>query len=112
VFVAPRTDLLFANLAELKEPYVAGAAAIRETGCRQIGTSLDSRDPEYALWYLLGAPSDSLRIESVRPLESLEPLRDPEFEPCAVFCTNCGDRQLFGELPLQASFDHIRVYSQ
>jgi hypothetical protein len=112
VFVAPRTDLLFANLAELKEPYVAGAAAIRETGCRQIGTSLDSRDPEYALWYLLGAPSDLLRIESVRPLESLEPLRDPEFEPCAVFCTNCGDRQEFNGLELLATHEHVRVFGK
>lgn len=112
VFQVSRSDLLFANPYELREPYVLAADKVLEADCRMVGLSLDSRDPEYTLWWLLGAPSSEIDIQAVRPLSSLEHLRDITFDPCAVICTNCGDRQVFDGLPLLAAFDHIRVYQQ
>ena len=112
VFEATRRELLFANVPELRQPYTLAAQAVLASGCHEVGTSLDSRDPEYALWWLLGAPARQIEIQSVRPLPSLEHVRDPAFRPCAVFCTNCGDRQVFDGLPLDGSFGHVRVYSE
>jgi hypothetical protein len=112
VFQVSRSDLLFSNPYELKEPYILATSKVLEEDCRVVGLSLDSHDPEYAIWWLLGAPSSGIDIQAVRPLSSLEYLRNPSFEPCAVLCTNCGDRQMFGGLPMLAAFDHVRVYQQ
>lgn len=110
IFRATERELIFANTPDSREAYTKGTRTILESDCDQIGTSLDSRDPEYALWWLLGAPSDSLEIRSVRPLPSLESLRDDSFHPCAIFCTNCGDRKEFLGLTLAEQEGRVSVF--
>jgi 4-amino-4-deoxy-L-arabinose transferase-like glycosyltransferase len=110
VFTATEEELMFANVQDSREPYVQGAQVVLESGCTRIGTSLDSRDPEYVLWWLLGAPTGHVEIASVRPLASLEHLRNRSFEPCGIFCTNCGDRREFEGLMLASQVGRVSIF--
>jgi hypothetical protein len=106
---SPRT-LLLAATPGLQDSYVRGTELIREADCNQVGLRIDSGDPEYAFWWLLGAPQSGFRIETVYPVESLQRLVDPTFRPCAVLCTICGDRQRLHGLPLAAEFPGLDVF--
>jgi hypothetical protein len=106
----PRREALFANVPELRQPYTEAAGLVKDSACTQIGLSLDSSEPEYALWWLLDAPDPALRLEVVRPLRSLEQFRAQDFSPCAVICTNCGGRSQFEGLTLAHNSNGVAVY--
>jgi hypothetical protein len=100
IFTASRTDLLLTGHPVLAEPYPHTAQAFLTTGCPQLGLLLDSRDPEYPLWALIEPSRRGIRIEVLAHSPVLERYRDPQFHPCAVICTTCGDTPVVANLPL------------
>ena len=112
IFREPPVRVLFANWADLQDPYVAAANAIKDTDCRNVGLRLDSHDLEYPWWWLLEAPESGFRLETIYALPWLEKLVDPEFRPCAILCTICGDeRTTLHGLPLVEDFGPVRLYA-
>jgi hypothetical protein len=88
-----QTDkILFANWHSLREPYKAISEAVTITGCTEVGLKIDSSDIEYPFWWLLDAPQSGIRIEAIEVHPQLERYVDPDFKPCAIICTICGDR--------------------
>ncbi len=110
ILIEPTQAIAFANWMELREPYLAAGQAIQASGCRQVGLRVDSHDPEYLLWWVLGAPQSGIRIENVYPLPELARFTDPAFKPCAVICTICKDRKDVGGLPLNSTFGDVTIY--
>jgi 4-amino-4-deoxy-L-arabinose transferase-like glycosyltransferase len=95
---------------QLRDDYTLAAQAVLESGCTEVGLRADSDFLEYPLWWLLGAPQNGLRLESLETTSYLEPYVDRAFTPCAVVCANC----LEGETPegfaLIGSFDSLNVF--
>jgi 4-amino-4-deoxy-L-arabinose transferase-like glycosyltransferase len=85
--------ILFANWHPLREPYNAITEAVKKSGCTDVGLKIDSSDLEYPFWRLLEAPQSGYRIESIEVRPQLERYVDPDFKPCAIICTICGDRE-------------------
>jgi len=85
--------ILFANWHSLREPFNAIADAVKESDCMNVGLKIDSSDLEYPYWWLLGAPQSGYRIESLEVPSQLERYIDPNFKPCVIICTVCGDRE-------------------
>ena len=110
VLQVPEQDLLFANWRSLAAPVGAIAQLIEQQGCQQVGIRIDSLDMEYPFWSLLGAPNSGIRIETIYTFPHLESLKDPEFKPCAIVCTICGDRTKIHGLDLVHSEGGISVY--
>jgi hypothetical protein len=93
----PPEKTMFAVWGTLGGAYVDAMKQVRETGCQEIGLRLDSNDLEYAYWWLLGAPQNGMRLESIATYPELERYLDHDFKPCVIICTTCGDLpQLFG----------------
>jgi hypothetical protein len=95
---------------QLRDDYTLAAQAVLESGCTEVGLRADSDFLEYPLWWLLGAPQNGLRLESLETTSYLEPYVDPAFTPCAVVCANCEDEASLRGLPLFGVFDSIKVY--
>ncbi|HSR47636.1 MAG TPA: hypothetical protein VLL77_06560, partial [Anaerolineales bacterium] len=110
VFTSPKTDLLFANLRPRLEGYVGTTRSLREKSCRDVGLRIDSHDPEYALWYLLGAPQSGFHLETVYAVVDPNPLRDRDFKPCAIICTICGDRTRLHGLELYSAWQGTALF--
>ena len=110
VLQVPEEDLLFANWRSLAEPVGAIAQQIEQQGCHEVGLRIDSLDMEYPFWRLLGSPNSGIRIETIYTFPHLESLTDPEFKPCAIICTICGDRTKIHGLDLVHSEGGISVY--
>ncbi len=97
ILVEPPEKTMFAVWGSLGDSYVEAMKKVKETGCQNIGLKLDSNDLEYAYWYLLGAPQNGMRLESIVTYPELERYLDPNFKPCVIICTTCGEQtQLFG----------------
>ena len=97
ILVEPPEKTMFAVWGSLGSAYVDAMNRVKETGCQDFGLKLDSNDLEYAYWYLLGAPQNGMRLESIVTYPELERYLDPGFKPCAIICTTCGEQtQLFG----------------
>ena len=89
VLSTPRTDQLFINRPDLRDPYVGAVEFLASRGCRDLGLILGGNEWEYPLWVLLreqpGSPPSvrHLRVQNVsRGLVeefSERPL------PCAIF---------------------------
>jgi 4-amino-4-deoxy-L-arabinose transferase-like glycosyltransferase len=77
---------MFAVWGDLGDAYVEAMNKVKETGCQNIGLKLDSNDLEYAYWYLLGAPQNGMRLESIVTFPELERFVDPNFKPCVIIC--------------------------
>jgi 4-amino-4-deoxy-L-arabinose transferase-like glycosyltransferase len=93
----PPEKTMFAVWGSLGNAYVDAMNQVKQTGCREIGLKLDSSDLEYAYWWLLGAPQNGLRLESIVTYPELERYLDPNFKPCVIICSTCGGQaQLFG----------------
>jgi 4-amino-4-deoxy-L-arabinose transferase-like glycosyltransferase len=92
IFFSDQTSLVFANWPEMMEPYKEITQAISDSGCTQVGLRLGSHEYEYPIWWLLNAPQSGIRIESIYYSDQLARYADPKFKPCAIFCTNCGER--------------------
>jgi hypothetical protein len=97
ILIEPPEKTMFAVWGSLGGAYIEAMNQVKETGCQNIGLKLDSNDLEYAYWYLLGAPQNGMRIESIVTYPELERYLDPNFKPCVIICTTCGEQiQLFG----------------
>ena len=88
---------MFAVWGSLGDAYVDAMDLVKSTGCQDIGLKLDSHDLEYAYWWLLGAPQNGMRLETIVTYPELERYLDPDFKPCVIICSTCGEQsQLFG----------------
>ena len=93
----PPEKTMFAVWGPLGGAYVDAMKQVSQTGCKNIGLKLDSSDLEYAYWWLLGAPQNGMRLESIVTYPELERYLDPNFKPCVIICSTCGEQtQLFG----------------
>jgi hypothetical protein len=110
VLVEPPATMIFANAMSFRDPYLELAKGLEASGCNEVGLRIDSHDREYLFWWLLDAPQSGIRIESVYPLPELEHLADPDFRPCAVICTICGDRSEIHGLPLKDDYGEVKLY--
>lgn len=110
VFSAAPEELLFAMNPSARQPYSTLANRLGESGCTQIGMRLDSSDPEYFFWWLLDRQGGDYRLETVYTFEPLERYRDPEFEPCAIVCTICGQRESLDNLEIAESLRGVNLY--
>ena len=88
ILQASRQDLYFANALSVREVYTELTAAIKSQECNRIGLMLKGDDPEYLIWELMGAPSDTLNIEWIisGPTDRYSL---PDFTPCAIICRGC-----------------------
>jgi hypothetical protein len=107
ILLADQSTLLFANWSGLKKPFMELTHDIQNSGCKQIGLRIDSHDMEYTFWWLLQAPQNGTRIESLYYSNVLNRYADPNFKPCAIICTICGDRTRLHGLDLYGSYDSI-----
>ncbi len=104
VFKETSEVILFANWHMLREPYTSVTEAVKQTSCRDIGLRIDSHDLEYPYWRLLEAPESGIRIKTVDEYRYLERYLDRSFEPCAIICSICGDREEFRGLVRYGEF--------
>jgi hypothetical protein len=102
--------VLFANWTQYREPYSAATDLVLASDCRSVGLSIDSHDLEYSFWWLLNAPQSGIRIESLDTYPRLQRYVDPNFKPCAIICTICGDKSSLHNLNLGGDFSTVRVY--
>ena len=110
VLTMPKVDILFANLRASEEDTLTVVDSLEQTGCTQVGLRIDSHDPEYLFWHLLGAPQSGYRLEAIYPVPRLEPLIDRSFSPCAILCTICGDRDRLHGLDLVGESGEVTLF--
>lgn len=110
ILVAPQAEVLLANNVGLVDDYTLTARAILESGCQNVGLRIETGFLEYPIWWLLNAPQNGIRVEVINVGLVLERYVDPEFKPCAVACTICGDRVEFNGLELAGKFDTITLF--
>jgi hypothetical protein len=110
IFRSSDEDIVLAKMPSLKEPITSAVKLIKDSECKQVGLRIDSHDPEYPFWWMLDAPHNELRIETIYTFPELERFVDPSFKPCAIICTICGDRRVAHGLDWIATFEHISVY--
>ena len=110
ILEVPEVDLLFANFRRQEDSAVRAADNLRESGCQNVGLRIDSRDKEYWFWWLLDAPQSGIHIETVYPVPELAKLFDPDYRPCAVICTICGNRTELHGLPLVGDYGAVKLY--
>jgi hypothetical protein len=113
ILIEPPEKTMFAVWGNLGAAYVEAMNQVKETGCKNIGLKLDSNDLEYAYWYLLGAPQNGMRLESIVSYPELERYLDTNFKPCVIICTTCGEQtHLFGLERIGSYGDgRIKIYS-
>jgi hypothetical protein len=104
---------MFAVWGTLGNAYVDAMNQVKQTGCKEIGLKLDSNDLEYAYWYLLGAPQNGMRLETIVTYPELERYLDISFKPCVIICTTCGEQDSLFGLNRIGSFANgrIKIYS-
>jgi hypothetical protein len=109
ILIEPPEKTMFAVWGSLGDAYGDAMQLVKSTGCQDIGLKLDSHDLEYAYWWLLGAPQNGMRLESIVTYPELERYLDPDFKPCVIICSTCGEQpQLFG-LERIGSFGEGRI---
>jgi len=105
-----QTTILFANYSDRQDEYEHLANAILSASCDKIGLRIDSHDPGYLWWWLLDTPQKDVEIRYVYYSESLSSLADLEFEPCAIICTICGDRNTLHGLSLEGNYGDAKLF--
>ena len=110
VLVEPPTTTMFANAMSLRDSYLELANGLETSGCDEVGLRIDSHDGEYLFWWLLDAPQSGIRVESIYPLPELAYLADPDYRPCAVICTICGDRTEIHGLRIYGDYGEVKLY--
>lgn len=105
-----RQDLLFANSREIQEPATSIVETLALLECDQVGLRIDSHDPEYPYWQLIGAPVNGSRIETLYPVYGLGRLLPPSFRPCAIICTICDKEERLHGLDLLASYGGTKLF--
>lgn len=107
-----RETLLFRNNPAIQPGYESMSAALRATGCEQVGLRIDSSDPEYVIWALAAEFEHLVRFEHLFPDPPVVEGREQEYSPCAVICTICNKEVMYA-LPLHSVHPGgIRLYSQ
>jgi hypothetical protein len=99
--------LIFGSLVEFRESYTLATAAVKASGCRQIGLLIDSHDPEYLFWWFLDAPQRGMRIETGTSFPELQRYIDPGYQPCAILCTVCAQTSTLKGYQLEDSFGGV-----
>jgi hypothetical protein len=110
ILVEDQETILLPWNPDLRDDYLLTVEAIRESGCTDVGLRANAAFLEYPLWWLLDAPQNGIRVESLEFTPYLEPFADPVFKPCAIVCANCDDQQVIRGLPLFGIFDSLRLY--
>jgi hypothetical protein len=85
VLSTPRNEAL----AGSDEAYASMSTMILAAHCDQVGLMLGGNSTEYAVWALLGAPRDGLKLEWIVAGTPSAAYMDPDFAPCAVVCQYC-----------------------
>jgi hypothetical protein len=110
ILLEPKSTTFFARSQQYRDPYLQMAEVIKVSGCKEIGLRIDSSDPEYPFWWILGAPISGYRLESIFAFPEAERYLNEEFQPCAVICTICdGQPEWFG-LKLIGKYDQAYLY--
>jgi hypothetical protein len=112
IFEVPAADLIFTYAPDVEDDYLAAADLIRDSGCQSVGLAAPIAFKEYPLWWVLDAPQSGIRIETLTPLPEEARYLDPAFQPCAVFCVDCGDQDSWGGLPLWQDSAGFRLYGR
>jgi hypothetical protein len=102
--------IVFGTLFEYRESYTQATDAIKSSGCRELSLQVDSHDPEYLIWWLLGAPQSGIRIETTSSIPELQRYTDPTFKPCAYMCTICSQSTIPGGFTLANDYGGILLY--
>ena len=102
--------ILFANRTYYRVPFMNLTRALKASGCDRIGLYIDSHDIEYPYWWLLGAPQNGMRIESLYYSDNLARYADPSFKPCAIICTICTDRTRLHGLNLGGTYPDVKLF--
>jgi hypothetical protein len=110
VLANPPRFIIFGNLADYRDGYIAATDAVKASTCRDVGLIVDSHDPEYIFWWLLDAPQSGIRLESVWTFPELQRYTDPAFKPCMILCTYCSEETLHG-LGLSGDYGNVRLYA-
>jgi hypothetical protein len=108
LLAAPRTDLYFARVPELRHTYEEVARAVRDTHTRNLGVVFpDDAQPEYLLWVLLKDAQPPVRIETLAVpndsarLASLSPFCEFRPEMVVVFASKPKEAKFSPELVAQ-----------
>ncbi len=109
VFTAKKEDLLFAINPDVLDDYEQIAQRLTAGECKEVGLSFYQRNLEYQLWYLLDAPQSGIVIQHLVSASEFDRYKDPDFEPCAVVCTNCDSLPEEYQLPITYDYGHIRL---
>ncbi len=110
VLLEPPATILFVNLMPYKDTYLLMAETIKSHQCQKIGLAIDSWDSEYIFWWILGAPQNGTRIETIYTTPELQKLIDPGFHPCAVICKICGTITRFHGLEMKSDYTGAKLY--
>lgn len=111
VLLEPEMTGLFADNVNLRDAYLEITADIRASGCQDVGLRIDSHDPEYLFWWLLDAPQSGLRLETIYTNQTLQRYIDPDFKPCAIICTLCGNRTRLHGLELTSEINGVKLFT-
>jgi hypothetical protein len=110
ILLEPESTTFFARSQQYREPYLQMAEVIKASGCKEIGLRIDSSDPEYPFWWILGAPISGYRLESIFAFPEAERYLNEEFQPCAVICTICDGQSEWLGLKLVGKYDQAYLY--
>ena len=110
VFKAKKEDLLFAINPEAQDEYEQIAQRIAAEECKEVGLSFIRNNLEYQLWYLLDAPQSGIVIQHLVSLSEFDRYKDPDFEPCAVVCTDCDSLSEEYKLPISYDYGHVNLF--
>ncbi|MFQ5924216.1 MAG: hypothetical protein ACE5M4_15370, partial [Anaerolineales bacterium] len=106
------SEQMFAMVPHLRDPYVRMASIVTDSGCEQVGYRIDSSDPAYLFWWILGAPESGIRMEPIFTYPELERYLIADFSPCTVICTICDGMESFLGLPLVGQYADARLYME
>ena len=98
------------SIPEAQDEWIATAATITNSQCRNVGLRLDSSTSEYVVWWLLNAPQSGIRLNTLFTFPVLERYIQWEPEPCAIICTFCLGRDRLHGLPLKTAHGGIAIY--
>ncbi len=110
ILLEPRSTAFFARMQGSRQPYLQMAGEIQRSGCRDIGLRIDSSDPEYPFWWILGAPFSGLRLESIFAFPEAVRYLTPDYQPCAVICTICDGQIDWSGLYLIGKYENAYLY--
>lgn len=110
VLITRPTTILFANAPYLRSPYMSLTKALKASECKNVGLYINSHDIEYQYWWLLGAPQNGMRIETLYYADYLARYADMSFKPCAIICTICTDVNRLDGMDLAGTYPDVKLY--